>query len=230
MSETRQERRSQRTKNWTIAVLSLALPGAGIVTFNIGLLTACSIIGLLLALFARSLIRDTDGGLGQRVAATLGIIVNGVIAALGFLFVIVGAFSIPVPPVAQYKAVCASNMRGLGKTVMAYARDNGGKFPPSDKWCDVLLENDYAGERSFVCGGARRRDDQGPCHYAMNPNCEPNSAGDTVLLFETKGGWNQSGGPEILTSENHKGNGCNVVFNDGTVKFVGTEELNKLKW
>jgi len=40
--------------------------------------------------------------------------------------------------------------------------------------------------------------------------------------------WNQFGGPEILTVENHKG--CNVLFNDFHVEFVKTEKLKDLKW
>ena len=51
-----------------------------------------------------------------------------------------------------------------------------------------------------------------------------------VLLFETKDGWNQLGGPEILTTENHEGKGCNILLNDGTARFVKTDELSKLKW
>jgi prepilin-type processing-associated H-X9-DG protein len=42
--------------------------------------------------------------------------------------------------------------------------------------------------------------------------------------------WNQLGGPEILTTENHKGKGCNVLFADGSVKFVKTQNLGNLKW
>ena len=42
--------------------------------------------------------------------------------------------------------------------------------------------------------------------------------------------WNQVGGPEILTTENHKGKGCNILFNDGSVEFVKTERLGELVW
>jgi len=71
---------------------------------------------------------------------------------------------------------------------------------------------------------------KGTCSYAMNPNCRPNSPSDMVLLFETKGGWNQFGGREILTTENHGGKGCNILFNNGRVKFVKTERLDDLAW
>ena len=42
--------------------------------------------------------------------------------------------------------------------------------------------------------------------------------------------WNQFGGSELLTTDNHKGEGCNVLFNDLHVEFVKTERLGELKW
>ena len=71
---------------------------------------------------------------------------------------------------------------------------------------------------------------KGRCHYAMNPKCWPNSPPDTVLLFETKGGWNQFGGVESLAFENHKGKGCNILFNNGNIVFIKPEEVGNLKW
>lgn len=51
-----------------------------------------------------------------------------------------------------------------------------------------------------------------------------------VLLFETKPGWNQSGRPELLTTERHRAEGYNILFNDGRARFVRTEQLYKSKW
>lgn len=71
----------------------------------------------------------------------------------------------------------------------------------------------------------------GECHYAMNPNCKLESPPNMVLLFETKGGWNQQGGPELFTFNNHDPRGGCVLLNDGTVKFIRTtEELQQLRW
>jgi hypothetical protein len=73
---------------------------------------------------------------------------------------------------------------------------------------------------------------EGRCHYAMNPDCGPNSAPDTVLIFEAGAGWNQHGGPELFTFDHHcdPRGGC-VLLNDGTVKFIRTEEeLKQLRW
>ena len=41
--------------------------------------------------------------------------------------------------------------------------------------------------------------------------------------------WNQSGGPEILTAEHHKGFGA-FLFVDGNVRAVPKEDFNKLNW
>jgi len=72
---------------------------------------------------------------------------------------------------------------------------------------------------------------EGKCHYAMNPDCKPESPDDMVLLFETKAGWNQHGGPELFTFDNHEPKGGCVLLNDGTVKFIRTkEELQQLRW
>ena len=69
------------------------------------------------------------------------------------------------------------------------------------------------------------------CHYAMNNNCEPNSPLDMVLLFETKAGWNQNGGPELFNFDNHDPKGGCVLLNDGMVKFIRTkEEFQQLQW
>ena len=109
-------------------------------------------------------------------------------------------------------------------------------YPDSKTWCDSL----HSFRIHLTCPSAG----EGKCHYAMNPNCDPNSPDDMVLLFETRAGWNQHGGPELFTFDNHKptrpapdvlshrdsGGGC-VLLNDGTVKFIRTEEeLHSLKW
>jgi len=114
----------------------------------------------------------------------------------------------------------------LGKTMLIYACGYDDKYPTADKWCDLLIEYTDVTEKQFRCPGNREE----RCSYAMNPNCEPNSPLDMVLIFETKGGWNRFGGSELLTTENHKGEGCNILFNDSHVSFIRPGELGELKW
>lgn len=104
-----------------------------------------------------------------------------------------------------------------------------GDYPmPRDKWCDLLIEfgkDKIAIDKLLKCPANKN----GRCHYALNVSSS-RSHPRLVVLFETKAGWNQVGGPELLTTDNHNGKGCNVLFNDLTVEFVKTEELAKLKW
>ncbi len=125
---------------------------------------------------------------------------------------------------------CGTNLLQLGNAMRIYASDYDDRYPTEDKWCDLLVEYSDVDKSLFICKGAERKGDQGRCHYAINPNCELNSPNDVVLLFETKGGWNQFGGPELLTTENHKGKGCNILFNDGYVEFAKPSEFDKLNW
>ncbi len=123
---------------------------------------------------------------------------------------------------------CRNNMKYLGVAIQMYAGENSGSYPPPEKWCDLVTTDlgDLA-DKAFHCPAVKEY----MYHYAMNPNCKPNSPPDTVLLFETQNsGWNLSGGPELLTTENHKEKVCNVLFNDGSVKGIKKEEIANLKW
>ncbi len=84
--------------------------------------------------------------------------------------------------------------------------------------------------RWLICPSAKTFGDTSPCHYAMNPNCSPDSPGDVVLLFESWGGWSQHGGAELLARGRHDGDGLNICFNDGHVELVRPEDLNDLRW
>lgn len=106
-------------------------------------------------------------------------------------------------------------------------------YPAANEWCDLLVSAyRKAASLGLIVGPyACPQAGDGKCHYAMNPTCTPNSPPDTVLLFETRAGWNQHGGAELFTFDNHEPKGGCVLFSDGTVKFVRTEEeLKQLRW
>ena len=121
--------------------------------------------------------------------------------------------------------VCGMNLKGLGVAMWTYANDYDNRYPTPDRWCDLLIQHDYTTEKQFKCPCCK-----GPCSYAMNPNCEPNSPPDTVLLFESQPGWNQFGGPEILTVKHFWPKCCNILLNNGRLVFVETEHIAQLKW
>jgi len=132
-----------------------------------------------------------------------------------------------------------SQVGSSGKTEMSY--------PVTTDWCDAIVRacrtinrpHQYTTKmqnqeiiKPFICPGTG----EGKYYlangnYAMNPNCKYDSPPDMVLLFETKTGWNQHGGPELFTFNNHDPKGGCVLLNDGTVKFIRTtEELKQLRW
>lgn len=127
---------------------------------------------------------------------------------------------------------CALNMQTIYTSGPLYPRKVS-SYPEPTEWCDAVMQGrkHYISEERmrghFKCPTAG----EGKCHYAMNPHCKPDSPPDTVLLFETKAGWNQHGGPELFTFDNHEPKGGCVLLNDGTVKFIRTkDELQQLRW
>ncbi len=137
---------------------------------------------------------------------------------------------------------CAANQKNLWNRFHLYEkvakpgffRRRKKPYPAPNTWCDSMLRayriskgSDEYLMKPYKCPSLGN----GKCHYGMNPNCKYDSPPDTVLLFETKAGWNQHGGPELFTFDNHEPNGGCVVLNDGTVKFIRTkEELRQLRW
>jgi hypothetical protein len=146
----------------------------------------------------------------------------------------------------ELRMQCAANLRDLWHRLRLYQRAAKSlriglfrrrvdkPYPEAKKWCDYMVWAcnsigmlDKFVMRQHKCPGAG----EGKCHYALNPNCKYESPPDTVLLFETKAGWNQHGGPELFTFDNHDPKGGCVLLNDGTVKFIHTkEELQQLRW
>jgi len=135
----------------------------------------------------------------------------------------------------ELRVQCADTLRDLHSWLGLYYKieEIEKTYPPSNKWCDDII-------RAYQSLGKLRKDakplkcpsvPEGKCHYAMNPNCKWDSPPDMVLLFETKSGWNQHGGPELFTFDNHDPKGGCVLLNDGTVKFIRTtEQLRQLRW
>ena len=134
------------------------------------------------------------------------------------------------PKEQPYHVKCVLRLKSLGVVFKIYADDFDGHLPSTESWCDALGK--YMSPRMLICPGSNAREDQSS--YAMNEYLEGRKlAGlppDLVLLFESKPGWNKAGGPEILTTENHGGKGCNILFVDGHVKSIGAEKISELKW
>jgi len=185
------------------------------------------IAGILIGVLAIKKVCNKGGILKGRGFATAG-------AVMGVVFLVFWILQFPRFNFSTQNR-CAANLRALGVTMLLYVSDYDEKYPTADKWCDLLIE--YTNkehikkyirvtERNFKCPANRKK----RCSYAINPNVSLSSSPRLVLLFETEGGWNQFGGSEILTFENHREKGCNILFNDITVRFVKKEQLGELEW
>ncbi|MBA7649984.1 hypothetical protein ES703_57783 [subsurface metagenome] len=220
-----------------LAIASLVL---GLLSFFTCFVTA--IPAIILGIVGLVKISKSGGQLKGNGLAIAGIALPVVL--LPFVALLMGILMPALARVRQisFRVVCGANMSGLGKAMLLYANDNDDKFPTPAKWCDLLIEYTEVDERMFRCRGAfgcrGTRCYKGVsgklCSYAMNKNIEKldlnNAPPDMVLLFETHPCWNQSSGPEILTTENHNGQGCNILFIDSHVAFIRTKNLKGLKW
>ncbi len=162
---------------------------------------------------------------GQKVKTSRLWVIIVVVIFLGL-----GIFSFIWPGIdrerqTQRRLLCFSHLSNLSKAMWMYC-DDFGEYPTSDKWCDLLLEHGNVIEEMFKCPGNKKQ----RCSFAMNPNARRNAPGDVVVLFETKGGWNQVGGVKLLASDNHNGRGYNVFFNDGHTAFVSAKSTEELNW
>ena len=229
-----------RSCSWVLTSTATQAPspdaktsGLAITSLVLAILSPCTcfitaIPAIILGIVGLVKISKSAGQLKGSGFAIAGIALPVVL--LPFIALLMG---IMMPALAKVKQialrqVCGTNLRQIGIVMTMYAEENN-QYPTADKWCDLLLEYAEITKNSFRCPGAP----EGLCNYAMNKNIEQFAADappDMVLLFETHPGWNQAGGPEILTTENHQDDGCNILFADGRMQFIKTRDLNDLKW
>ena len=127
---------------------------------------------------------------------------------------------------------CKNNLKLLGNAVMLYAYDHDDRFPPAATWCHAL--KDYVGGSRdvFQCPDLPGEE----CAYGLNENLAGHSMAHirdyaiTVLLFETDGGWNVSGGREHMIQKPRHPSGYSILFVDGHVRTVPEDELDGLVW
>lgn len=136
----------------------------------------------------------------------------------------------PIPRERAYRLKCKVCLKSLGVVFKLYADDFDGSLPSVELWCDVLGK--YMIPGLLICPGSNAKEDQSS--YAMNEFLDGKKLAelspDLVLLFESMPGWNKAGGPEILTTQHHEDEGCNVLFADGRVEFIEADKISGLKW
>ncbi len=209
--------------------------GLAITALVLGILCMCTFMltalpAIVFGIVALIKISKSKGELKGNGFAIAGIAIP---AFLG-IFVLPMLLAILMPALSKVKVqaqrlVCATNLKVLGSAMVVYSNDYDEMFPTAEKWNDLLMSEVDVPSKAFKCKGAC----EGESNYAMNENLAGKKydvPDDTVVLFDAVPGWNQVGGSEMLEVDNHRSEGCNVMFADGRVEFIKTENLGSLNW
>jgi prepilin-type processing-associated H-X9-DG protein len=213
-----------------LAIASLVLGVLGLFTCG-----ATALVGLVLGIVAIVQIEKSKGQVGGKGLALAGTITSG--AFLLLVPAMMAAMLLPALAKAKQRATmisCMSNVKQLNVGLMMYADANQDKLPSGAAWCDSVQQYTSAGTTEvFLCKegkpGARS-------HYAFNAKLGGISTKDisapaqTVMIFETDGGWNVSGGKELLPAKPRHNNVYIIGFADGHCEAVRPERLGRLRW
>ena len=124
-----------------------------------------------------------------------------------------------------------NHLKQIGLAARILATDNSEKLPDSKDWCDTLMPvagnpsifqrpSDRTGARS---GYGYNSAVAGLSTTKVNPS--------TVLFFELEsGGWNISGGPELLRHPRNRSDPIVVCLADGSVQQLRGNQIDSLRW
>jgi hypothetical protein len=213
------------SKTSGLAVTSLVLGILGVFTCG---LTA--LFGLILGIIALVSVSKSRGALRGGGIALAGIIVSGVFL---FMIPIFAAMLLPALAAAKQKAEainCVNNEKQLALAVRMYSDDHTNQLPSAATWCDAIKDT-VGTQIIFRCAAANS---SGRCDYAFNIKLdgmdESKIAPNTVMIFESDGGWNANGGPERMISKPRHARVFVVAFVDGSVQQLQESQLSALRW
>lgn len=208
-----------------MAITSLVMGILGTCTLGIG-----SIIGVILGVISLNKISKSNGQLGGK-----GLAIAGICVSVGVIPIIAILAGLLLPALARAKGKaqainCVSNLKQIGLSALIYAGDHNDALPLAANWCDTLqpvlgsakvlhCNADSSGQRSSYGYNIRL---SGKKDGEVNPR--------TVMFFEIDGGWNVSGGPELLQKLPRHRQTVNIAFADGSVQQVRVADLSQLRW
>jgi hypothetical protein len=133
----------------------------------------------------------------------------------------------------QAAALHKQSMKQMSTLALAtrfLADDHLNILPAATNWCDALTRKYF--EKWALKDPADTS--RGGCSYAYNTNVAGRSLigmhPKTVFFFETKSGWNQHGGPEILLAQPRYSNTYLVACFDCSVLTVTKDQIPTLRW
>ena len=145
----------------------------------------------------------------------------------GLLYIVVGvplatllAGALLVPAVVcevgpRPRSRCMLNLSQIGKASIMYAMDNNETLPVSF----IQITNFAPDPKCYVC--PRSGHEPGPLHLV-------DEWSDYILITNVSAGSDVGYITAYCKPENHTGEGCNVVFVDGSVMWVNRESFSNL--
>ncbi len=208
-----------------LAITSLVLGILGMFTCG-----ATALIGLILGIIAMVKVRQSRGALGGGGIALAGVIVSAIFLLMIPFF---AALLLPALASAKQKAQginCVNNVKQLSLAMRIYAGDHNDHYPAATNWCDAI-QPEVGTVKVFHCPADFSA---GRSSYAFNAQLagaevdkvDPN----TVAIFEADGGWNVSGGQELMLAKPRHRRLIVVGFADGHVEQVSAARLAQLRW
>lgn len=206
-----------------MAIASLVLGVMGI---------ACgvtAIVGLVLGIVSVVQINKSQGQLKGQGLAIAGIIVSALFLLL------MPALLLPALAKAKTKAQsiqCMNNVKQISLAVIIQANANTNTLPSAASWCDAIQPT-VGSPAVLQCAAG---DKNHRCHYAYNAKLDGlnldsiSNPALTVMVFETDGGWNLSGGSELMPQKARHDSMVVVGFVDGHVEMVSTSRLSQFQW
>jgi hypothetical protein len=207
--------------------------GMAVASLLLGIVGFCgitAIIGMILGIVAHVKIRRSRGQLKGSGLAIAGVVVSGVMLFVS-LFIMAGLF---LPMMARVQEntrnnSCENNARLVVLAVRLYADENEGKCPSAVNWCDAIVNN-LPEPEALRCPQRRGEKSGFGFNAQLAGKTLSSIPGDTVLIFESEGGWNSSGGPQAVVSRPPHRNTWIFGFADGNTRAVGRDELPQLRW
>lgn len=207
--------------------------GTAIAALVAGILAPCTVglggaVGVVLGIVALKRIRRSQGRLGGRGMAVAGLVLSCLflltIPPLAFMGLMFQRQAQSFNPASD----CIAHVQRLSEAVRRHANDNDDRFPAAN-WCDAI-QSGVSGLDSFQCGS--RPDLR--CGYALNSAAAGKTrfelAPDTVVLFESDGGWNAVGdAASMIPASRHNGS-FTVALADGTVRQISKGDISALRW
>ena len=208
-------------KNSGIAVTSLILGIFGLCLFPLG------VIALILGIVGIN--KTSQPGVGGRGMAVAGTVLGGLALVMVVPLALMAGILLPALGRAHEianRSVCAANMSGLYKAMYTYSVTNDDQFPPN---LGVLVVDGSISQKVLHCPsegemqpmpmesmdkiGARWFADR--CDYIyVHPPEGADVPADDIVIYEP--------------FTHHDGEGTNICFGDGHVRFINAPEARRL--